>query len=151
MTPRWGFENHLNMSPLCSSDYSLPTWDARFRVPNNMIPYEDCKWHHENWDTAERRWTYDGRVSEDGTWHHKVWDSDGERWTYEDPGKVWNSLHQRFSSVTSATECMRVFLFLQEFQDELITYTYHKFNSWPCPSVAGRIRRRWDAWYPTGI
>jgi hypothetical protein len=103
------------------------------------MSYEDCKWHHENWDTAKRRWTYDGRMSEDGTWHHKVWDSDGERWTYEDPGKVWNSLHQRCSSVTSATECMRGFLFLQELQDELITYTYHKFNSWPCPSVTGCV------------
>jgi hypothetical protein len=55
---------------------------------HGWISYEDSKWHHEVWDSAERRWTYDGRVSEDGTWHHKIWDSEGKRWTYEDPGKV---------------------------------------------------------------
>jgi hypothetical protein len=116
---------------------------------HGWMSYEDCKWHHEVWDSAERRWTYDGRVSKDGTRHrHKVWDSDWERWTSEDPGKVWNSVKQRCSSVTSATDMMRDFLFLQELQDELIMYTYQEFNSWPCPSETGHIGRLWDQWYP---
>jgi hypothetical protein len=68
---------------------------------------------------------------------------------YEDPGKVWNSVEQRCSSVTGATGMTHDFLFLQELQDELIMYTHHQFNSWPCPSeTPGCTGRLWDQSYP---
>jgi hypothetical protein len=131
-------------------DPLLGDWeDDEYR--HGWMSYEDCKWQHEVWDSAKRRWTYDGWVPEDSTWHHRVWDSEWKRWTYEDPGKVWNSVQQRCSSLTSATDMMRNFLFLQELQDELIMSMYHKFKSWPCPSETGRIGRHWDSWYPAGI